>query len=133
MEFGTRECFVIRSVTTGGAVAVESGPSEPACVTPVDTFPPAAPKGLQAVSGAGDINLSWDANTESDLAGYLVLRGDASGTALQAITPAPIAETRYRDAAVTQGARYVYAVVAVDRAKPANTSPQSARVDETAR
>jgi hypothetical protein len=133
VEFGSRQCFVVRTVRTTGAVATESAPSEPACVTPADTFPPAAPKGLQAVSGAGDINLSWDANTETDLGGYIVLRGEAPGTMLQALTPAPIAETRYRDAAVTQGVRYVYAVVAVDKAKPPNTSAQSARVDETAR
>ena len=133
VEFGKQQCFVIRTVRTSGAVAIESAPSEPACVTPVDTFPPAAPKGLQAVSGAGDINLSWDPNTEADLAGYIVLRGEASGTTLQAITPAPITDTRYRDTAVTLGVRYVYAIVAVDKAKPPNTSPQSARVDETVR
>ena len=133
VEFGTRECFAVRTVRTSGTVAVESGPSEPSCVTPVDTFPPAAPKGLQAVSGAGDINLSWDPNTEPDLGGYIVLRGEAAGTTMRAITPVPIAETRYRDAAVTRGVRYVYAVIAVDKGKPANASPLSARVDETAR
>lgn len=133
VEFGKKECFVVRTVRTSGAVTTESAPSEPECMTPFDTFPPAAPKGLQAVSGTGDINLSWDANTEPDLGGYIVLRGEAGGETLQAITPMPITDTRYRDAAVTRGVRYVYAVVAVDKAKPANSSPQSARVDETAR
>lgn len=133
VEFGKQECFVVRTVRTSGAVTTESAPSEPECVTPFDTFPPAAPQGLQAVSGTGDINLSWDANTEPDLGGYIVLRGEAGGETLQAMTPMPITDTRYRDAAVTRGVRYVYAVVAVDKGKPANSSPQSARVDETAR
>jgi hypothetical protein len=42
-------------------------------------------------------------------------------------------ETSYKDAAVTPGTRYVYAIVAVDGASPPNSSDQSARVEETAR
>ena len=133
VEFGVEHCYSVRTVRTSGAVAIESEPSQPACVTPADTFPPEAPKGLQAVAGAGEINLSWDPNTEPDLGGYVVLRGEAPGATLQALTTAPISETRYRDAAVQPGVRYFYAVVAVDNATPPNLSPQSARADETAR
>ena len=131
--FGVEQCYVVRTVRTTGSVAVESGPSDRICLTPADTFPPAAPQGLQAVAGAGDINLSWDANREADLGGYIVLRGEAPGATLQALFSAPIADTRYRDTNVKQGVRYVYAVVAVDTAKPPNMSAQSARADETAR
>ena len=49
--------------------------SAPACVTPADTFPPAPPKQLAAIAGAGVINLIWEPNSEADLAGYIVLRG----------------------------------------------------------
>ena len=42
------------------------------------------------------MNLSWDANTEADLAGYLVLRGEAPGDTLQPLTPAPITGTSLR-------------------------------------
>jgi hypothetical protein len=79
------------------------------------------------------VNLIWEANKESDLAGYLILRGEAPGDTLQAITTTAIRETTYRDGSVQPGVRYVYAVVAIDRATPPNTSPQSARVEETAR
>ena len=134
VEFGTEACYVVRTVRTSAAVAVESDASPRACVTPVDTFPPAAPQGLQAVAGGtGDINLSWDPNTEADLAGYLVLRGESPDAALQALTAAPVTETRYRDTTVVRGVRYFYAVVAVDKAAPPNLSPESARADETAR
>ena len=133
VEFGKEECFVVRTVTMAGTVSIESTASERACVTPTDIFPPAAPRGLSAVGSAGVISLIWDANTEPDVAGYLVLRGEAPGDTLQPLTPAPIKETTYRDTTVTAGVRYVYAIVAVDSAKPANTSPQSTRVEETAR
>jgi len=77
--------------------------------------------------------LIWDANTEPDLAGYIVLRGEAPGDTLQAITKEPVTSTRYRDESVRPGTRYVYAVVAVDRAVPQNVSAPSDRVEETAR
>ena len=133
VALGKEECFVVRTVVTRGNLSIESPASAPACVTATDTFAPAAPKGLSAVANVGAINLIWDANTESDLAGYIVLRGEVPGDKLQAITAAPIRETTYVDATAKPGIRYVYAIVAVDRATPANTSPQSARVEETAR
>lgn len=133
VAFGTEECFAVRTVQTTAGVAIESPASETTCVTPVDTFPPEAPKGLNAVPGASVVSLIWDANTEADLGGYLVLRAEAPGDTLQSITPEPIRETSFRDASVKPGVRYVYAVVAVDRATPPNRSAESPRVEETAR
>jgi len=130
---GQEQCFVVRSVATIGTASIESVPSDPMCVTPRDTFPPAAPKGLAAVSGTGVINLIWDPSTEPDVAGYIVLRGEAPGDTLQPLTPAPTAATNFEDKTATPGVRYAYAVVAVDKATPPNRSPQSARVEETAR
>jgi hypothetical protein len=130
---GQEQCFVVRSVATVGTVAIESDPSEPMCVMPKDTFPPVAPKGLAAVAGAGVMNLIWDANTDSDLGGYIVLRGEAPGDTLQPLTPAPIRETRYVDRTVQPGTTYVYAVIAVDKATPPNQSALSNKVQETAR
>jgi hypothetical protein len=130
---GQEQCFVVRSAATVGTMTVESDPSPPICVTPADTFPPNAPTGLAAVAGAGIINLIWDANTDADLAGYLVLRGEAPGDTLQPLTPQPIRETRYVDRAVQPGVTYVYAVVAVDRAPTPNRSGLSNKVQETAR
>jgi len=131
--FGQEQCFRVRGVTTVDAVNLEGEPSAPHCVTPLDQFPPAAPEGLAGVPTPGQISLIWNANTEKDLAGYLILRGDAPDGELKAITPAPIKETSYRDTTVTPGTRYIYAIVAVDTATPPNVSPQSARVEETAR
>jgi hypothetical protein len=104
IEFGKEECFVVRSVMAARGTTIESAPSERACTTPSDTFPPAAPKGLQAIAAAGAISLIWDANTESDVGGYIVLRGEAPGDKLQALTPSPIAVTTFVDTTVKPGA-----------------------------
>jgi hypothetical protein len=133
VTFGEEQCYRVRSVLTAGGVPIEGPASAPVCVTPRDVFPPAAPRGLVAVSTPGQISLIWDANAERDLAGYLVLRGDAPDGPLRPLTPDPIQEATYRDTAVTPGMRYIYAVVAVDAAEPPNTSAQSPRVEETAR
>jgi predicted small lipoprotein YifL len=133
VEYDKEECFVVRTVEQHGAAQIESVASPAQCVTPVDRFPPAAPRGLVAVGSGGAINLIWEANTDADLGGYLVLRGEAPGDTLQPVTTTPIQETTYRDTTVTPGVRYVYAIVAVDRATPRNVSAQSPRVEEAAR
>ncbi len=131
--FGTERCFFVRPVDSVFGVVVQ-GPASPVkCVTPRDTFPPAAPKSLAAIGSAGVINLIWEPNSEPDLAGYLVLRGEAPGDKLQALTLLPITATNYRDTDVRPGVRYVYAVVAVDKTAPQNVSAQSNRAEETAR
>lgn len=133
VTFGTEECFTLRAVKKVSNVSLESTPSEQVCYTPRDTFPPAPPKGFSIVAGTGTMNLGWDANTETDLAGYLVLRGEAPGDTLQPLTPAPITATSYEDKTVKPGVRYAYVIIAVDNAKPPNRSSPSTRLEETAR
>ena len=94
---GVDRCYSVRLVMTVGQISSESAGTPTVCVTTVDTFPPAAPKNLQAVASEGTISLIWDANTEADLAGYIVLRGAAGSDKLTAITPTPIKETTFRD------------------------------------
>ena len=129
--FGVERCFEVRPVDKV-AEATVIGPASPrTCITPADKFAPAAPRSLAAIAGTGSINLIWDANTETDIAGYLVLRAEAPGDTLQPVTKEPIAAATYRDETVRPGVRYVYAVVAVDRA--GNRSGESNRMEETAR
>jgi hypothetical protein len=130
IEWGAERCYGVRAVDRTGGLIVESDAREPRCVKLVDTFPPAAPKDLKAVSTEGVISLIWDANAESDLAGYIILRGPAPGDRLEPVTTTPILETSFNDN-VPAGTRYVYAVQAVDKA--GNASAPSNRVEETAR
>jgi len=44
-----------------------------------DTTPPATPQNLQSTIMDGDVELSWQANTEDDLAGYKVYYGISQG------------------------------------------------------
>lgn len=132
--FGQETCVTVRAVHGTGAGLVEGAAADEVCVTPEDRFPPAPPRQLAALPSADAIDLIWEANDEADLGGYLVLRGIAPDGPLQRLTASPIAATRYRDAAVTPGVKYFYAVVAVDNHVPSpNVSAESNRVEEEPR
>ena len=128
--WGEKRCYTVVAAEKIEDATIESDASPAACETLVDTFPPAAPKDLKAISSEGAINLIWDPNAEKDLAGYIVLRGVEPAETLRPITEAPIVEPSFRDT-VPPGIAYVYAVRAVDRA--GNSSGPSPRVVETAR
>lgn len=118
------EYSLIAVLETGNARA-ESAPSETALVKPVDRFPPAAPKGLTALAGPSSVELSWDPNQESDLAGYYVYRwvGDAAPVRITDLLATP----HYSDKDARSGARYRYAVSALDAS--GNESARSSVVE----
>jgi len=131
---GRRRCYTVTAVRGTGERAVEGSPSAPACITPVDTFPPAPPTGVSPIATDGSISLVWEANTERDLRGYVVLRGEAGAATLTPVTGQVISETRFTDSDVRPGVEYVYAVTAVDSRLPQpNVSAESERVEITAR
>ena len=88
VEYGKEQCFVVRTVQTFETVTLESVPSAPACLTPVDKFPPEAPKGLRAIAEDNAVSLVWDQNADRDIGGYLVLRADAPDGTLLPLTTA---------------------------------------------
>lgn len=110
---------VVTKVTSQqlGAAQVEGVDSPSVEVTPSDIYPPASPTGLQAVySGAGQqpfIDLTWNANTDADLAGYNVYRHE-EGTQAVKVNSALLKSPAYRDATVVAGKHYFYSVTAVD-------------------
>ena len=125
MDWGTKRCYIVRSVEVIAKLPVESEPAGPVCEMLVDTFPPAAPKGLSAVATAGAINLIWEANTEPDLAGYNVYRRDDGGPPHRinrALASTPI----FHDSSVEPEHTYAYEVTAVDLV--GNESPPSTEV-----
>ena len=131
---GRRQCYSVSAVRGRNETAVESHPSMPACVTTIDVFPPAPPTGLSPIAAEGAISLVWEPNSERDLQGYLVWRGEEGTEPLTKITDDVVKETRYTDQNVKPGVRYVYAITAVDSQAPQpNVSTQSERVEITAR
>ena len=130
LEWGVERCYTVRAVWTFGESSVESDAAPPRCTTPRDTFAPAAPTGLTSIPSEGAITLIWNPNPEGDVAGYIVLRGSVPAGVLVPVTPAPLQLTTFRDT-VARGARFAYAVKAIDTA--GNASPESARGEETAR
>ncbi|WP_165640302.1 fibronectin type III domain-containing protein [Klenkia brasiliensis] len=85
---------------------------------PRDGVAPAAPTGVTAVRGDGRVTVSWAANTESDLAGYRVLR---DGTPVSGTLTA----RTYTDTGLVNDTTYRYTVQAVDvsRQWSASSSP----------
>jgi chitodextrinase len=95
--------YTLVAVDTHGNRSV---PSASAPATPTDLTPPAAPAGLVASAGDGQVTLAWTANPEPDLATYRVLR--------DGVEVATVTGTSYPDTGLTNGVSYSYRLVAVD-------------------
>jgi hypothetical protein len=124
----------LRTVTLKGhTLELRSDPSSLITVSLSDAFPPATPTGLAAIpSNNGTtptIDLSWQPNTDPDLAGYNVYRR-VNGT-FERITSTATPGPAFTDTTVTPGTAYAYRITAVDNT--GNESKPSTEVTETAR
>ena len=100
----------------------------------LDQSPPARPTGLAASASGSDVTLTWDANAEPDLAGYLLYR-DGRSLFGDADDPADAARnvTSWLDASVPDG-DHSYVLVAVDLAGLVSppSDPAEVSLDERA-
>jgi hypothetical protein len=134
VEFDRERCYEVRAVRGVGPGAVESVASERRCVKLVDVFAPDPPANLTTNVREGAIDLLWEPSIDTDVWGYLILRGAPGDATLQPLSAVPVIEASFTDMAVVAGTRYVYAVLAVDSRLPVpNLSAESARIEETAR
>jgi hypothetical protein len=128
-DYGKTYVYVVRATLGGSSAALESGNSGPVILTPQDTFPPAAPRGITAAvlpgvaAGKYVVDLSWSINVEADLAGYRVYRSEQLGVRGSPVNAELLPTPAYRDDSVGTSKNYWYTVTAVDRA--GNESPLS--------
>ena len=116
----------------GHPVKIEGVASDAITLATKDVFPPRTPQDLAAVAVTADhaIDLSWTADIEPDLVGYIVYRREAeSGPAARISPAAPIGAPAYRDLTAVPGHAYTYSVSAIDQ--DGNESARSTEVEET--
>ena len=125
----------VRTVSLGGETfSLRSAESVPVLLTFRDISAPARPAHLVVVIDFSPLNsqsgvtadLSWEPNTEPDLAGYNIYRTEAPGAASlaggNASTPAEwrrvntslVTTPSYRDGTIPLNARFLYRVTAID-------------------
>ena len=123
--YGTRYRYLVQAIAAENQWSVVSEPAE---ITPVDTFPPAVPEGLSAVPTPQSIELAWTRNTETDFRGYNIFRSVDNGPfeKIASLIEAPT----FSDSKIEAGKKYRYTVSAVDLT--GNESAQSAPAEATA-
>jgi hypothetical protein len=116
--------YAVRAVRRESAAVAYGDPSAPATVTPVDRTAPAPPSNLVAIPSGTAVRLAWNASPSTDVASYAVYRATGEGPFAR-IGTTPAINTVFTDREVTAGARYRYAVTALDAARAPNESARS--------
>ena len=81
-----------------------------------DTAAPAMPQGLTATAAAASVKLEWNANTEADLDGYMVVRAE-QGTDMWNTIARKVKVNHFVDNNCVQGHTYIYKVKAIDKSE----------------
>jgi len=128
IDYGEPYSYAVQALMdAGNQKMAESDISASYTQVPKDSFPPAVPSGLRADRTANSVSLVWEADTDSDLAGYRIYRseGNAPWQKLADVNTVP----SYSDAAVEHRKTYHYAISAFDKTDPPNESQHSAPVE----
>lgn len=81
--------------------------------TPIEFDAPRSPVGLTAIANAESVKLEWNANTETDVAGYNIYRSESIDGAYNTISR-NVNTTTFVDNSVIAGAMYFYKIKAID-------------------
>ena len=126
------ECSNVSNAAECKTEYIEGDDNPSVTVFAHDVFPPETPTGLQVVFGGTDsrlvMDLVWNPDTDSDLAGYNVYRQQPGGE-WEKINATLVKTSAYYDAGVAAGKTYNYSVSAVD--VHGNQSARSIPAQET--
>lgn len=118
------------SVSAKDIAGNESAKSTAITVTPADGVPPAAPTGLAGTSADGSVDLTWNANSEGDLAGYNVYCRETGGDPTWIQKNATLhTTTSFSVTGLVNGTSYDFAIDAKDTS--GNLSEKSSPVSVT--
>jgi subtilase family serine protease/flagellar hook assembly protein FlgD len=122
---GTVVTFKLEAEDLSGQIATDT------VVATVKNTPPHAPIQLQASATGNNVALTWTANTEPDLQGYLLYRdqqlANAKGLVIGSLAPYLIKPAQYGDLAVPDGT-HRYFVQAMDLAGNVSDSSNEVQV-----
>ncbi len=121
---GQRYAYKVTAVLRYHGTQIESRPAGPVWVSPRDLVPPRPPGGLVAVRTSRGIELSWQENTDMDLAGYIVYR-KGPGNLIFKLNHVPLSKPYFIDRTRLSSGHYTYWITAVDLATPPNESSMS--------
>lgn len=136
VSLGATYEYFVRSVVQNSGESVGSDDSNRLTITVRDVFPPSAPTGLVAVpvpaehGNAPRIDLSWNVNPETEVAGYNVYRSEQEDTPGARLNSQLLPTPAFGDMSTVAGQRYFYRITAVDRS--GNESEPSAVVSAEA-
>ena len=89
-----------------------------------ETVAPATPTGLTTTSQSASILLEWEANTETDLDGYMVFRAEKNTDKWHTIAR-KLKTTKFIDNNCRQGITYEYRVKAIDKSENQSSASES--------
>jgi len=132
VTLGATYRYFVRSVVEYSGKPIESADSNVVTITMHDVFPPSIPTGLVLVPLSAEngtpahIDLSWNVNPETDVAGYNVYRSEQEGTQGLRLNSQLLPTPVFSDMSAVAGRHYFYRVTAVDRS--GNESKPSAAI-----
>ena len=95
-----------------------------------ETVVPAKPQGLVAESQPASVKLSWTANSEEDLEGYMVVRSEKGKSDWNTIAR-KLTENYFIDNTCRPGVSYIYKVKAIDLAQNLSEASETAEATAT--
>jgi len=106
------------TITAIGRSSNQKKTSYSTLIQPIDSIPPVPPAGLKgSIDSMGIVKISWQPNSEKDLLGYRVFKGNLEDEEFSQITTDPIPTPFYTDSVkvASLNPKVFYKIVAVDK------------------